>query len=122
MNPYQQYQSNSVLTATPQELTLMLYNGAIKFCNLAEEAMVMGDIQKSNENILKAQKIITELRINLDPQYAVSADMEQMYEYIYHLLIKANITKNPEVVKEATHFIREFRDLWKTVIKTSKLA
>ena len=37
-NPYQQYQSNAVLTATPQELTLMLYNGAIKFCNLAIEA------------------------------------------------------------------------------------
>lgn len=117
MNPYQKYQNNSVLTARPEELTLMLYNGAIKFCNLAGEAIEKKEIEKSNLNIIKAQKIIAELRVNLDKSYSVAEEMDRMYEYIYHLLVQANISKNREALDTATHFIREFRDLWKEVIK-----
>lgn len=122
MNPYQKYQNSSVLTASSEELTLMLYNGAIKFCNLAIEAIEKNNIAGSNENIIKAQNIIAELRVNLDKKYPVAEDMDRMYEYIYYLLVQANITKDIEKLQTAAGFIREFRDLWKEAIKTSKIA
>ena len=122
MNPYQKYQNNSVLTASPEELILMLYNGAIKFCNQAAEAMEHNDIAKSNEYILKAQKIISELRVTLDKKYPVAKDMDRMYEFIYHLLVQANISKDIEKLSTATQFIREFRDTWKEAMKKGKLA
>lgn len=122
MNPYQTYQNNSVLTASPEELILILYNGAIKFCNLAGEAIEENNIPKSNEYILKAQDIISELRVALDKKYLVAEDMDRMYEFIYHLLVQANISKDKEKLETATQFIREFRDTWREAMKKGKLA
>ena len=53
-NAYAQYQNNKVLAASPAELTLMLYNGAIKFCNIAEAAIEKKDVDKAHTNIVKA--------------------------------------------------------------------
>ena len=122
MNPYQAYQNNSVLTASPEELILMLYNGAIKFCNLAGEAIEQNNIPKSHEYILKAQNIISELRVTLDKKYPVAQNMDRMYEFIYHLLVQANISKDKEKLDTATQFIREFRETWKEAMKRGKLA
>lgn len=122
MNPYQTYQNNSILTASPEELILMLYNGAIKFCNQAVEAIEEKNIAKSNEYIVKAQKIISELRVTLDKKYPVAEDMDRMYEFIYHLLVQANISKDIEKLNTATQFIREFRDTWREAMKKAKLA
>lgn len=122
MNPYQTYQNNSIFTASPEELILMLYNGAIKFCNQAVEAIEQNNIPKSNEYILKAQKIISELRVTLDKKYPVAEDMDRMYEFIYHLLVQANISKDVEKLNTATQFIREFRDTWREAMKKTKLA
>lgn len=122
MNPYQTYQNNSIFTASPEELILMLYNGAIKFCNQAVEAIEQNNIPKSNEYILKAQKIISELRVTLDKKYPVAEDMDRMYEFIYHSLVQANISKDVEKLNTATQFIREFRDTWREAMKKAKLA
>ena len=83
------YQKNAIMTATPAELTLMLYDGAIKFCNIALDAMDKKDIQKAHENIKKAEAIITELRASLDRKYPVWEDFERVYEYIYKQLVAA---------------------------------
>lgn len=119
-NPYQQYQNNSVMTASPAELTLMLYNGAIKFCNLAGEAIKNKNIAESHKNIMKAQNIIQELRITLDHKYSISEEMERLYVYIYDVLVQANITKDLAKLEEATNMIREFRDTWTKVMKTGR--
>ena len=50
MNAAQLYQGNRVNTASPAELTLMLYDGAIKFCNIAIGALEKDDKQKANTN------------------------------------------------------------------------
>ena len=57
-NAYAQYNNNKIMTASPAELTLMLYDGAIRFCNIAESAIDANDIQKAHTNIIKVQKII----------------------------------------------------------------
>ena len=115
-NPYQQYQHSSVLTASPAELTLMLYNGAIKFCNQAIEALEQKDIKKSHYALIRAQDIIGELKVTLDPKYPVWKEMDALYEYIKELLIEANINKETQKVQEAKEFITEFRDLWKQIM------
>ena len=73
-NPYEQYQKNKILTASPAEITLMLYEGAIKFCNVAIIAIEQNDIEKAHNNIRKTQRIIEEFRNTLDHQYPVAED------------------------------------------------
>lgn len=111
------YKSNSIQTASPAELTLMLYDGAIKFCNIALDAMDKRDIEKTNNNIIKAEKIITEFRATLDFKYPVAKDFDIVYDYIYRRLVEANIKKDPEILNEALKYIREMRDTWKEVMR-----
>lgn len=122
MNAAAAYKDSKILTATPAELTLMLYEGAIKFCNIAIIAIEKNDIQKANLNIIKAENIITEFRNTLDFKYPVSKDFDLVYDYIYSRLIEANIKKDKDILEEALSYIREMRDTWKEVIKLSKQA
>ncbi|MDF2595235.1 MAG: flagellar protein FliS [Clostridia bacterium] len=117
VNPYQQYKENSILTASPGELTLMLYNGAIKFCNQAEEAIEKKDVEASHMYIVRTQDIIDELELTLDIKYPISQEMAKLYDFIRTLLVDANIKKDAAKVKEARELIKEFRDVWQEVIK-----
>ncbi len=119
-NAMSDYQKNAILTATPAELTLMLYEGAIKFCNLAKMAIEKGDIPKAHNNIRRAQDIITEFRITLDHKYPVWEDFERVYDYIYRKLVEANMHKSIEDLDEALKYIREMRDTWKQVMKLAR--
>ncbi len=114
------YKSNSIATASPAELTLMLYDGAIKFCNIALGAIENNDIQKANTNIIKAENIISEFRATLDFKYPVAQDFERVYDYIYRRLVEANLHKDAEVLEDALKYIREMRDTWKEVMKLNR--
>ena len=114
------YQRNAIMTASPAELTLMLYDGAIKFCNIALAAIEEKNVQKAPTNIKKAEAIITELRASLDRKYPVWEDFERVYEYIYNNLLEANMRKEKEPLEEALGRIREMRDTWKEVMRLNK--
>lgn len=116
------YGNSKILTASPAELTLMLYEGAIKFANLAIMAMEKNDIQKTNLNIIKTERIITELRGTLDFKYPIASEFDKIYDYIYRRLIDANIKKDKAILEEALDYIREMRDAWKDVMKLSRQA
>lgn len=113
------YQRNAIMTATPAELTLMLYEGAIKFCNIAIVAIEKKDFEKANANIKKAQAIINELRVTLDHKYSVWEDFERVYDYIARRLLDANLQKDTEIIEDALKYIREMRDTWKEVMRLS---
>lgn len=115
------YQNNAIQTASPAELTLMLYDGAIKFCNIAMMGIEEKDIVKANDNLIKAQKIISELRATLDFKYPVAQEFERVYDYIYRRLVQANIKKDKEILEEALGYIREMRDTWKEVMRLNKV-
>lgn len=115
------YQNNAIQTASPAELTLMLYEGAIKFNNIAIMALEEGNVEKVHLNIVKVENIILELRSTLNHKYPVAEDFDRVYEYIYRCLVDANVKKDKAILEEALGYIREMRDTWKEVMKSNKM-
>ena len=119
-NAYGQYNNSKILTASPAELTLMLYEGAIKFCNIAIVAVEHKDIEKAQENIRKTERIIDNIRQTLDMSYPVAEDFERVYAYLSQRLVEANVKKEKEILEEVNTHLRSMRDTWKEVMKKSK--
>ncbi len=117
---YQQYQQSSIMTASPEELTLMLYNGAIKFINLAKIHIENKEIEKANNAIKRAQDIIMELNNTLDMNYEISNNLRSIYTFIMEKLLDANIKKDNKFLDEALPLIEEIRDTWKEAIKEAR--
>ncbi|MGE6413339.1 flagellar export chaperone FliS [Planococcus kocurii] len=120
INPYQTYQQNSVMTASPQELTLMLYSGSVKFIKLAKRAMNDKNFQEKNTNIIKAQNIIQELRSTLNTDIDMSTDLEQMYEYMYSRLLEANMKNDLEALEDVEALMTDMRNTWKQAMALAK--
>lgn len=119
-NAFNAYKQNSINTASPGELTLMLYNGCIKFLNKAKKAIEEKNIQERNYNLQKAQAIISELMVTLNMDYEISKQIYPLYEYMNRRLIEANIKNDAEIVDEVIGLATEFRDTWKEVIKRNR--
>lgn len=117
LNPYQQYANNQVNTAPPEELTLMLYKGAVRFINQASKALDSGDLATTNTNIIKAQNIYYELVNTLDRNYAISNNLASLYDYIISVLVQANIKKDQGLLEEAANLAKEFVTTWEEAIK-----
>lgn len=116
------YQNMAVKTASPAEITLMLYNGAIKFCNLAIEGIEAKNIMKAHTNFIKVQNIIDELQTTLDFRYDVAKDFNTIYLKIMKDLRVANVKKDINKAKEALEEIRDMRDVWAKIMKVAKTA
>lgn len=119
-NPYAAYQQSSVNTAAPGELTLMLYNGCLKFIKLACQAIENNDIERKNENLIKAQNIIQELNGTLNRNIELSGSMGAMYDYIYRRLVEANIKSDKSILEEVEGYVTDFRDAWKQAIQIER--
>lgn len=119
-NPYAKYANNKVLTASPAELTLMLYEGAIKFCNLAKIDMERGEYGNAMHQVQKARKIIVELQSTLDFKYEVAKDFDAIYTYIFNLMVQTNTKHDEEALEEILLQLRELRDIWKQIMRQAK--
>lgn len=117
---YAQYNNSKILTASPAELTLMLYEGAIKFGNMAIMAIEEKNIEKAHINIVKAQKIIDHFRITLDMNYPVAQDFERVYAYLADRLVQADVHKDKEIMEEVCTHLRSMRDTWKEVMRINR--
>lgn len=116
-NPFDKYNKSKILTASPAELTLMLYEGAIKFCNIAILGIEQNDMEKALANIMKTQRIIEEFRNTLDHKYPVWEDFDRVYVYLLQRLFDANVKKEKEILEEVNMHLRSMRDTWKEVMK-----
>lgn len=114
---YAAYANNKITTASPAELTLMLYDGAIKFCNIAIVGIEQKDIQKAHTNIVKVQRIIEEFQATLDHKYPVAKDFDEVYKYLMMRLREANVKKDKEILEEVLKHLRTMRDTWKEVMR-----
>ena len=116
-NPFAEYTTNKILTASPAEVTLMLYEGAIKFCNIAIVSIEHGEIEKAHLNIKNTQRIIEEFRNTLDHKYPVAEDFDRIYVYLLQRLLQANIKKDTAILEEVNTHLRSVRDTWKEVMR-----
>ena len=119
-NKYEQYSNNKILTASPAELTLMLYEGAVKFCNIAIMGIEQKDVEKAHNNIVKTERIIQYLRETLNMKYVVAQDFENIYVYLEQRLVEANIKKNKDILEEVCEHLRSVRDTWKEVMRLNR--
>lgn len=122
LNPYQQYAQDRVTTASPEELTLMLYKGAVKFISLSINAIDKKEMDEANNNILKAQTIYNELLVTLDMNYDISKNLASLYEYLINLLVQANIKKDISLLEEALGMGKMFVEIWEESIRIYRSA
>lgn len=119
-NGYSNYAKEKILNASPAQLTLMLYDGAIKFCNIAIDAVEKSDIMKAHNNIIKVENIINEFRSTLNFKYPVAKDFDNVYKYIMDRLVEANIKKDKDILEEVLTHLRTMRETWDEVMKHGK--
>lgn len=117
---YNQYKENSIYTSTPEELTLMLYNGLIKFIMKGQVAVDNKDMEKANKNIMRAQAIVQHFQTTLDKKQEISRSLELLYDYMYRRLLEANVKKDREMLDEVLVFAKELRDTWNEAMKIAK--
>ncbi len=114
------YKRQQVMTATPEALTLMLYNGALRFMTEGIDAIKSKDYEKTNTSLIKAQNIISEFRITLKMEYEISHQLLPLYNYVYDCLVEANMKSSIEKVEEAKEIVTELRNTWNEAIKIAR--
>lgn len=114
------YKTQQIMTATPEGLTLMLYNGALKFINEGITAQGKKDYESANTVLIKAQNIISEFRITLKMEYEISHQLLPIYNYIYDLLVEGNMKNNSEKLYEAKDLLTELRNAWHEAMKIAR--
>jgi flagellar protein FliS len=119
-NPYQQYRQQSVMTASPGELTLMMYNGCIRFIKQAIQHIKDKDVEGAHNAIIRVQDIVSELMLSLNMDYQVSDNLMSLYDYIFRRLVEANTKKDTEILEEVLGLITELRDTWAEAVKITR--
>jgi flagellar protein FliS len=114
------YKQNQVETASPEELTLMLYNGAITFVKRAKQAIGNKDFNQAHQYNIRVQDIVDELIITLDRKYPISEQLLSLYDYLKRRLVEANIAKDVSILEEVEGFFVEFRDTWKQAMALAR--
>lgn len=121
VNAYQAYRQTQVSTASQGELIIMLFDGAIRFAKQSQECMGKGEIEQANAKLIRTQDIVNELILSLNMDVGeVAHNLQQLYTYIYDLLVQANVKKEPRMVDEAIHMLTELRDTWEQVVFRTK--
>jgi flagellar protein FliS len=117
-NPYQAYQKQAVTTSKPEDLTLMLYQGMVKFIRLSKLALDQNNIKDSHSNNLRVQDILSELMVTLKPEYPISNSLLSLYDYMKRRLIEANIKNQSEILEEVEGFAVELSETWAAAMKS----
>lgn len=114
------YKNQQIMTATPEELTLMLYNGAIRFISESIQELERHNLAKSHAANIRAQDIIREFICTLDMRYDIAKSLYSLYEYIQFRLIQANVKKDKIQLEEARKLLTELRDTWAEAMKIAR--
>ncbi len=117
---YNQYKENSIFTATPEELTLMLYNGLVKSIMQAQNSIEGNEVEKASNSLVRAQDILQYFRNTLDMKYDVSEGLDALYEYMFRRLVDANMRKDQVIIIEILGMAKELRDTWAQAMKLAK--
>jgi len=119
---YQQYKKSSIESSNPNMLIIKLYEGGIKFLNMAEIKMEEKDYQESNNLLIRVQRIILELRYSLDEEKGgeLAKNLADLYDYMYGRLITANLEKKIEIIDEVRGLLKELLEAWQEAVKKAQ--
>lgn len=106
------YKRQQIMTASPAELTLLLYNGAIRFISESIRAIETHKIEKAHTANMRAQNIVREFMVTMDRKQEIANNWLQIDEYILYCLIQGNMKKDTVKLQEAKRLLTEFRDAW----------
>ena len=122
-NAKQAYAQSSILTASREELVVMLYDGAIRFLRQSAEAMRAGDREISRNKMRRAEAIIDELNTSLDMSYGeVPARLRSIYLFCKRHLIHANATTDADAIDAVVRLLAELRSAWNEIARPVELA
>lgn len=110
VNPYQKYKQQSIMTMTPGELLLKLFDETIKQLHYAQDALTQKQYEQANACMQKSSRIISHLNKTLDMQYEISNNLERLYDFFIHKITQANIYKDPSHIGEILPMIEDLRD------------
>lgn len=112
-NPYAQYRQTQVQTAAPEQLILMLYDGAIKFCLQAKECIAQKDVPGANAALIRVQDIISELQFSVNAEAGeIAQQLSLLYDYLYRRALDANLAKDVAIIDEIVNMVRDLRSTW----------
>ncbi len=117
-----EYLRNAVMTASPEQLHLMLYDGAIRFARQARQALADRDFESSCESLLRAQQIVLEMESGLRPEVNASLceQVGALYRFVYSRLIDANMKRDVKAVEEALRILEHQRETWRLLIEKTR--
>ena len=120
-NPYAQYRQTQVQTAAPEQLIVMLYDGAIKFCLQAKECIANKDMSGANAALIRVQDIISELRFSVnDDAGEIAKQLSMLYDYLYRRALDANLGKDVAIIDEIVNMVRDLRSTWVEAIMLAR--
>ena len=114
------YKTQQVMTSSPEQLTLLLYNGALRFLNESILALEQGDMQRAHNSNMRVQDIVREFVRTLDMSYEISKNYAQLYEYTEYCLIQGNINKDVVQLQRAKNVLEELREAWVGAMKQTQ--
>lgn len=120
VNAAEAYKRQQIMTATPEALTLMLYNGCLKFMNEGKEAIETKQYEQANVSLQKAQNIISEFRLTLNMEYDIAKQLMPLYNYTYDRLVEGNMKSDAAMIQEGIDIIKELRDAWAQAMKKAR--
>ncbi|MCL2057831.1 MAG: flagellar export chaperone FliS [Oscillospiraceae bacterium] len=114
------YRENNIASARPEDLTLMMYNGLLKFITRAQEEIRAKSLEAAHNTLIRCQDIVFEFQYTLNMDISVSNNLMLIYDYLYNRLIEANAKKDCDILDEVLEFVTEMRDTWVEAVKLNK--
>ena len=118
--PQDAYRKQDVMTASPADLIVMLYDALKKNIVLGRRGIAKKNIQAAHTHLMKAQEIVTELVNSLDMSYQISEELLSIYEFILKALEDANIQKDPEILEPVVEIVESLRSAWQEVSASTR--
>ena len=122
-NPYKRYRQTQIETASQLELIIMMYDGAIRFCNQGKTAIEEKKYNEANKLLQRAQDIVDELNVSLNMDAGeIATHLRSLYDFINSKLVEANVRKDPALIDHAVGLLTELRSSWMALQKGQKKA
>ncbi len=118
-----EYQKNAVNGASPLQLVIMLYDGALRFMEAGKHAMRKGDLEKQNQSLQRAQKIVRELTSCLDVKEGgeIGKNLFSLYVYVNNELVRANVEDSAEPIDRCIRILSDLRESWVQLERSQSL-